>query len=935
MEEIQYIGEHLWPRHLGPYVSIISFCAVVTAAIGYALAVRRYTQSVVYTKTANRFFGLHTLATLLLMGLMFYVMFNRYYEYAYAYEHVSDDLEFKYMFSAFWEGQSGSFLLWMFWHIVLGWIIIRRRDKWTAPVMIVLCTVQAWLASTMLGVYLPFGSIQIGDQPLLLLREVLDIPLFANEDYLSLLEGRGLNILLQNYWNVIHPPITFLGFASVTIPFGFALGSLFIKEYRQWLIPSLPWVLFSVGMLGVGILMGSAWAYESLTFGGFWAWDPVENMSLVPWIMLLAGLHAHLVSRTTGHSLRSAYLFYTLAFCLSIYSTYLVRSGALEDTSVHAFTEMGYGLHLTAFILFVVITSLVILISQWKRIPSPAKEESGMSREMWMFVGLLVMAISSLLITYSTSMPVINKLVRLFDPDYEGVVIQNADLHYNKYQIWIASIVVALTGLGQHMRYKLNKVSKHIFRRIMMHVGCALLAFALSYVIMKPTLLANRILLTAGVYGLVANLDYFLSIANKSKKMAGSVLSHIGFAIMLVGIVLNGVNQHHVTNNPQLMSGIFNSDDEEDLKRSNIILLKGEPVYSQGYLIEYEDDIYENAKRRYAISFKQLDETGGVLDSFTQWPSVEYNETFDNIAAYYPDVRHEWWRDQFTRITTLPRAEVEPEFAQSQEDTLSYQRVLLGLGESVDIPPFTIRLEAWDERPDVADLPTHEQDIVLGVKLLVRNNESGAEYTMTPRGILRGHLSYVLPEKLQVERLRIKLSDSLLLPYVADQFIVQDSILLRPGEVVMRDGVQYRLNRYVQDAVHPYYRAKDKDLTISAQLTISQGGQNFHSEPMYVLRGREIMPVDDFIPELGLRVRFAYIDPSAEAMTLQIQKFNHQYPIYIATSVPRSDFVVIESQIFPGIKLFWIGAIMMLLGVFYSMWQRRLQLKNQMKTNAV
>src|SRR5687767_11737206 len=113
------------------------------------------------------------------------------------------------------------------------------------------------------------------------------------------------------------------------------------KKYGDWTKQALPWALFSLAVLGVGIMMGAAWAYESLTFGGYWAWDPVENASLVPWLILVAGVHTLLIYKHSGHSQRSTYLFLFLTFIFILYSTFLTRSGILGEASVHAFTDLG------------------------------------------------------------------------------------------------------------------------------------------------------------------------------------------------------------------------------------------------------------------------------------------------------------------------------------------------------------------------------------------------------------------------------------------------------------------------------------------------------------------------------------------------------------------------------------------------------------------
>ena len=156
--------------------------------------------------------------------------------------------------------------------------------KWQPNgVMMSLSFVQFLLATMVIGVYV-FGS-KIGSSPFILLREEMNWPILSRPDYLQFIkDGTGLNTTLQNYWMVIHPPVLFLGFASTTIPFAFAVAGLFKKD-NNWMNHVLSWANFSAGILGLGIMMGAAWAYESLNFGGYWAWDPVENASLVPWLV--------------------------------------------------------------------------------------------------------------------------------------------------------------------------------------------------------------------------------------------------------------------------------------------------------------------------------------------------------------------------------------------------------------------------------------------------------------------------------------------------------------------------------------------------------------------------------------------------------------------------------------------------------------------------
>ena len=267
---------------IGHICIILSFTSILFSLFSYYKASKTKLEVKSSWTLLGRYgFIVHGLSTFAIIGMLFYVMVNQMYEYSYAQAHVSSDLSMKYILSAFWEGQEGSFLLWMFWHIILGFVIIKKAGKWEAPVLLFVGIIQAILASMLLGIHVEIGDFiyKVGSNPTTLLRDVFEAPIFEKADYVQLIDGTGLNPLLQNYWMTIHPPTLFLGFSSVTFVFAYACAGFFTKQYRAWLNPALNWALFSGGVLGTGILMGSAWAYEALSFGGYWAWDPVENMS--------------------------------------------------------------------------------------------------------------------------------------------------------------------------------------------------------------------------------------------------------------------------------------------------------------------------------------------------------------------------------------------------------------------------------------------------------------------------------------------------------------------------------------------------------------------------------------------------------------------------------------------------------------------------------
>lgn len=470
---MQYNGEHLLPGQIGHFFSILSLAASLVATIAYFNAARipdLQSDKQSWIKLARISFLIETISVLGVFFSLYYIIYNHYFEYFYAWNHSSRSLQLKYILSCFWEGSEGSFLLWSFWHCVLGWILIKTSKTWEAGVMTVISFAQFCIASMLIGIY--FFGYKVGSNPFILWRQQMpDIPIFSDPNYLQLPrihEGNDLNTLLQNYWMVIHPPVLFLGFASTIVPFAYAIAGLYKKDH-SWIKISLPWAAFSGAVLGTGIMMGAAWAYESLSFGGYWAWDPVENASLVPWIVMIAGLHTNLIYKSTGYSLRSTYLFYILSFILVLYSTFLTRSGILGDTSVHAFTDLGMNVQLLLFVLVFLFPALVLYFLRYKKIPAIQKEENTYSREFWMFIGALVLFLAAIIIAAKTSVPVYNKLfgTNIAPPE-------DPEFSFNQVQIFILIIIGILTAVTQYFKYK-STPEKYFGKKILWPTVAALL----------------------------------------------------------------------------------------------------------------------------------------------------------------------------------------------------------------------------------------------------------------------------------------------------------------------------------------------------------------------------------------------------------------------------------------------------------------------------
>ncbi|MBS1665078.1 MAG: cytochrome c biogenesis protein CcsA, partial [Bacteroidetes bacterium] len=305
---MDYIGEHLLPGKMGHFFALLSFAASFVAMIAYfkATNAKSLEEEKSWKKMARIAFGLDVFGVYAAFAIIIYMVKAHLFEYNLPWEHSSRALSAQYILPCIWEAQEGSFLLWNLWVCVLGLILMRKAGKWENPVMTVMSFTNFCMATMIMGIYV-FGQ-KIGFNPFLLVRQTefaARAPIFQRADYLSIpqmQDGQGLNALLQNYWMVIHPPVLFLGFSSTVVPFAYAIAGLWKKQYGDWTKAALPWTLFSACVLGTGIMMGAAWAYEALSFGGYWNWDPVENASMVPWLVMVAGLHTQVVYNATGHS---------------------------------------------------------------------------------------------------------------------------------------------------------------------------------------------------------------------------------------------------------------------------------------------------------------------------------------------------------------------------------------------------------------------------------------------------------------------------------------------------------------------------------------------------------------------------------------------------------------------------------------------------------
>lgn len=766
--DIQYLNEHLLPGKIGQLFIIIAFVMAIFSSYFYYQSVKlkdKLLDHKPYNRLGKLTFVVQSLAVFGVFVCMYIIITRHYFEYSYAWQHSSKGLQMKYLLSSFWEGSEGSFLLWIICHNILGLIFIFTEKYWEERTMVIVNIVQALLITMVLGIHI--GDIQIGSSPFVLLRDTMDSPIFSRANYLDFIEdGQGLNPLLQNYWMVIHPPMLFLGFAMTLFPFALSLAALWEGEYKKFVKPALRWSLMGGALFGAGIMMGGAWAYESLNFGGYWAWDPVENASLVPWLILIAGVHTLVIFKSTGRSLKITLVFFILTFIFVWYSTFLTRTGVLGDTSVHSFTGKGDSMyyHLLIILGLYIFGSLFLLIKRWSKMPHVAGEEHISTREFWMLIGSIILLLASMQIIFYTSLPVWAPLYNWISGS-EIAPPTDPISFYNNIQVWFAIVVALLSGAILFLKYKKTNI-----KRFFINVGIiSLLSIGLTIMLVVGQEIhpPQLIVFTFSIFfTLVCNVFYLVATQKGKILKAGAAVTHIGFGLMLLGILLSGYNKHVISlDRTGRVMDFGHETFEENVKesRENVLIFRNTTIPIGPYQVTYlGDSVVSNDppltyfKLRYD---KRDPETNELLESFKMYPNSFVNPKGERGLSSNPDNRSYWTHDVFTYITSIS----DPEGT----DTSEYRPVKVKAGDSIFVANgylvferlnTEITNEAYvNEEGDIpveAIMKAYDLDEELGVAkpmfILNGNNVSHIADTLRELG-LSVRINSIIPEEEKIE----------------------------------------------------------------------------------------------------------------------------------------------------------------------------------------
>ena len=424
--------------------------------------------------------------------------------YAYVVSYSSIDLPPLYKVSAFWAGQQGSFLLWLVIHAVVGMLLARRGHMGPAGRIV-------YQLLTALLVFLVF----------------IKSPFAYAETVVP--DGNGMNPLLQDPWMAVHPPIIFIGYALLAVPFAYSIESM-LKAPADggFLTPMRRWALVAWAFLGAGIFIGGYWAYKVLGWGGYWGWDPVENSSLVPW--LLACVLVHLI--TVARAQRGAYYLVHLAAIFSyafvLYGTFLTRSGILGDFSVHSFAGSDIGLYIALANGLVLLLGLGILAVRIERLPKGAVYPAHRSRAFLILLGMLLLVFITAIVFFGMSMPLISGLIG------ESAAVDTS--YYVRTSLPIAVVLALLMGLG----VLLPRTEGRLVRPLWIFAAAVLGGAAAGAV----GVAAAAVFLAAfGLFAVAAAYAAFRA----HRLGLGGMLAHVGAGLALLAFVLSGSGSQTTT----------------------------------------------------------------------------------------------------------------------------------------------------------------------------------------------------------------------------------------------------------------------------------------------------------------------------------------------------------------------------------------------------
>ncbi|HSJ94572.1 MAG TPA: heme lyase CcmF/NrfE family subunit [Gaiellaceae bacterium] len=526
---------------LGRAALIVALGLLVYAAVAGSVAAYRGRRRLLES-ARNALVGALA-ATVVASLVLVAALAGRDFRFAYVADLTSRELPLPYALSAFWGGQEGSLLLWLL--VLLGMsvaaVLLNKRLTrdvlpWTVPI---LAGVAVFFAVLLVFVASPFAT------------------------RAAAADGFGLNPSLQNPYMLSHPPLLYLGYVGLTIPFAFAMAALASKRVdERWIVATRRWTLGAWTFLGVAILLGAKWAYEEVGWGGWYAWDPVENAALMPWLVATAFLHSVMVQEKKDMLRVWNVLLVAGAFALSLFGTFLTRSGILS--SIHSFTQSSIGPWFLGFITVVLAGSIALIIWRLPILRSRTRLESLVSREAAFLYNNLFLVAFALTILWGVLYPILSEAVR-------GVAVTVGAPYYDFFAIAFGLPIVLLMGLGPLVAWRRASL-RALGRSVAWPAGVALVVGAVLVALGAGSSPAGLVGYTFAAFVLAAIvlefargtrarkaagsatwLGAFTSLVGRNRRRYGGYVVHAAIVLLLVGAV--GIGGFSTSSDARLSPG--------------------------------------------------------------------------------------------------------------------------------------------------------------------------------------------------------------------------------------------------------------------------------------------------------------------------------------------------------------------------------------------
>jgi cytochrome c-type biogenesis protein CcmF len=462
--------------------------------------------------------------------ILWFLLMQHDYSVAYIFKNSSNDLPPIYRITAFWSSLEGSHTLWtlllsLFSAIAL-WTAQKDNEHILPWVNAALQAVLTWMFYMSISHSDPFVRI---------------FPPMAN--------GQGMNALLQNPYMAIHPPTLFMGYTALAIPYAYSVAALCYGDVTDgWLRTARRWALFAWVALTCGVWLGGRWAYVELGWAGYWAWDPVENSSFIPWLLATALLHSLLVQEKLGHLKRLTLVLAVTAFFMSFFGTFLTRSGVVS--SVHSFAESAIGPNYLAF-LAVLMVAFVVLYALRAHAVLPAETDKawGVSKESALVMTQFLLLTLAAIVVIGTLFPIVS----------DALTGQRTSIqapYFNAFAPWIGLGMIVMLGLGNILRWQSNSLPGGAKTLVMtalagLPVGAALILGGDVLSTVKPFALGAQIvgiylcawaasLLTYDLVLRLRDLKWnFDLLWDRNRAFVGAWIAHIGVLVAIVGFLGN------------------------------------------------------------------------------------------------------------------------------------------------------------------------------------------------------------------------------------------------------------------------------------------------------------------------------------------------------------------------------------------------------------